>query len=173
MTPCAISYFHCFTSQQFQETRRETTFAAATINQGQGGHFSTLISFRVAPPISISLLEILYSNLFIVSSAITAGSAAAAGEMEKDLRHQLNVGVNRNPSFYPLVVESLGLWSSSSLEVLKDIARKTTLTSGQTISKALTNLHERLSVCLWKYNGRMLLDRLAVSHNSDLWDTLV
>ena len=63
--------------------------------------------------------------------------------------------------FYPLVVELLGLWSSSSLEVLKDIARKTTLTSGQTISKALTNLHERLSVCLWKYNGRMLLDRLA------------
>ena len=70
-------------------------------------------------------------------------------------------------------MESLGLWSSSSVEVLKDIARKTTLTSGQTISKALTNLHEHLSVCVWKYNGRMLFDRLAVSHNSDLWDTLV
>ena len=104
--------------------------------------------------------------------AITAGSAAAAGEMEKDLRHQLNVE-STGSIFYPIVVESLGLWSSSSLEVLKDIARKITLTSGQTISKALTNLHERLSVCLWKYNGRMLLDRLAVSHNSDLWDTLV
>ena len=107
-----------------------------------------------------------------MSSAITAGSSAAAGEMEKDLRHQLNVEPTGS-LFYPLVVESLGLWSSSSLEVLTDIARKTTLVSGQTINKALTNLHERFSVCLWKYNGRMLLDRLAVSHNSDLWNTLV
>ena len=52
---------------------------------------------------------------FIVSSAITAGSAAAAGEMEKDLRHQLNVE-STGSLFHPLVVESLGLWDLKILQ---------------------------------------------------------
>ena len=58
-----------------------------------------------------------------MSSAITEGSAAAAGEMEKDLQHQLNVE-STGSLFYPLVVESLDLWSSSSLGILTNIGEK-------------------------------------------------
>ena len=169
-TLCDI-IFHCLQANN-SGTRREQH--CCSDNQSRPGDIFHPDFLRGRPAyfdLSAAVRNSLQQS-FIVSSAITAGSAASAGEMEKDLRHQLNVE-STGSIFYPLVVESLGLWSSSSLEVLKDIARKTTLTSGQTISKALTNLHERLSVCLWKNNGRMLLDRLAVSHNSDLWDTLV
>ena len=90
--------------------------------------------------------------------------------MEKDHRHLLNI--ERTGSlFYPLGVETFGLWSSSSLEVLKNIARKTTITSGLTISKASIYLHERLSVCLWKYNSKMILALLTISSVSDKWDS--
>ena len=105
--------FHCLQANNSGTVGNNV--AAATINQGQVT-FSTLTSFGVAPPISISVRNSLQQS-FIVSSAITAGSAAAAGEMEKDLRHQLNVE-STGSILYPLVVESLGLWSSSSLEVL-------------------------------------------------------
>ena len=92
MTPCVISYFTVY-KPTIQEPAGNNV-AAATINQGQVT-FSTLTSFVVASPISISV-----RNSFIVSSAITAGSSAAAGEMEKDLRHQLNVELTGS-LFYP------------------------------------------------------------------------
>ena len=69
--------------------------------------------------------------------------------------------------FYPLVVESLGTWSSSSLETLQIIARKSTFMTDRTLSKALRNLHEQLSVRLWQYNSRMITDRLNVG--TDIW----
>ena len=65
--------------------------------------------------------------------------------------------------FYPLVVESFGTWSVHSLEVLKTIARKTSLSQTLTISRAVCNLHELLSIRLWQYNARMILDRLHLS----------
>ena len=64
-----------------------------------------------------------------------AGAAAVAGEMEKDLFYSFNVE-SAGSLFYPLVVESfLVLWTSSSLEILKVIAKKTALTNGLTIGK--------------------------------------
>ena len=76
------------------------------------------------------------------------------GEIEKDLCYCYNVESTRS-LFYPLVLESLGLRTSSSLEILKDIARKTTHTNGLTIRKTLVNIHEQLSITLWKYNAKM------------------
>ena len=58
--PCAISYFTVY-KPTIQEPVGNNV-AAVTINQGQVT-FSTLTSLGVSPPISISLLEILYSIL--------------------------------------------------------------------------------------------------------------
>ena len=79
--------------------------------------------------------------------------------MAKDLRHDANVTASGGV-FYPLVVESFGTWSVRSLEVLKTIAKKTSLSQTLTISRAVCNLHELLSIRLWQYNARMILDRL-------------
>ena len=38
------------------------------------------------------------------------------------------------------------------------------------MSKALTNLQECLSVCLWCYNDKMILQRIAISNDMDFWD---
>ena len=53
-----------------------------------------------------------------------SGAAAEAGEIEKDQKHDWIV-LQSGGVFHPLVVETLGLWSPSSLEVLKVIASRT------------------------------------------------
>ena len=69
--------------------------------------------------------------------------------------------------FFPLVVETLGVWSPNSLKTLKRIAR-TILSTRKTVSKAISNLHQQFSVRLWQYNARMILERLAICNvNSD------
>ena len=45
------------------------------------------------------------------------------------------------------------LWVLVSEEYLKDIARETTICRGSILSKAVTNLHEQLSVRLWAHNA--------------------
>ena len=150
--------FHCLRSNN-SGTRREQRCTSE--NQSRPGDVFHPDSLQGRPAyFDLSVRNSLQPS-YIIFSANTAGTAAAAGEMEKDHHHLLNVECTGS-LFYPLVVETFGLWSSSSLEVLKDITRKTTITSGLTISKASTYLHERLSVCLWKYNSNMILALLAV-----------
>ena len=64
--------------------------------------------------------------------------------------------------FYPLVVESYGTWSPNSLQILKTMARRSSLRSGVSVSRAVVDLHGRLSLRLWQYNARMVLDRLSL-----------
>ena len=98
---------------------------------------------------------------YVVHSAHCAGAAAAAGEIEKDDRHMANVEV-AGGLFYPLVVESYGTWSPNSLQILKTITRRSSLRSSVSVSRAVVDLHERLSLRLWQYNARMVLDRLSL-----------
>ena len=58
--------------------------------------------------------------LYIPRVAETSGIVA---EMEKDDRHDARV-TSAGGVFYPLVVESLSLWSPDSLETLKSISSK-------------------------------------------------
>ncbi|XP_062518293.1 uncharacterized protein LOC134193482 [Corticium candelabrum] len=102
-----------------------------------------------------------FQQSHIVHSAYCAGAAAAAGEMEKDDRHKDNVEATGGV-FYPLVVESYGTWTSSSLQTLKTIARRTSLRSSITVSRAIVNFHGQLSLRLWQFNARMILDRLSL-----------
>ena len=78
-------------------------------------------------------------------------------EREKDKKHNNDVTYAR-AFLYPLVVESLGFWSAHSLEMLKIIAKRATLHNNITVSQSVCNLHEQLSVCLWKNNARLILD---------------
>ena len=60
------------------------------------------------------------------------------------------------------MVETYGVWSTHSLEVIKFIAKRSSLLSGQTFSKTLCNLHEQLSCRLCQHNAKLLLEKLAL-----------
>ena len=79
-------------------------------------------------------------NLDVVSSSacksdVSAGVATTRGEVEKDAHHEATVE-RAGGTFFPLAVETLGLWSSASLKMLKEIAVRTTSRSGAPIGLA-------------------------------------
>ena len=107
---------------------------------------------------------------YLLESATQPGAAAAGGDSEKIARYQEEVNAARC-DFYPLVVETLGVWSPSSLETLKIIARRTVLTTGTTVSKAIQHLLQQLSFSLWRYNAKLILDRLAICNVENvMWE---
>ena len=96
---------------------------------------------------------------YLTQTAYSVGNAAAAGERGKDQHHEANV-TSTGSIFHPLVCESLGLWSPHSLEVLKTIVRRLSFKRNLTVSQAVSNIHEQLSVKL--YNAKMIWHRLAL-----------
>ena len=62
-----------------------------------------------------------------------------------------------------MVVETLGMWTSFGLEMIKIVASRVALTQNQGLGQAVQELHERFSVCLWKWNARLILSRLSLS----------
>ena len=62
-------------------------------------------------------------------SAGSAGVAASRGNLEKHVYHEAEVH-KAGGVFVPLVMETLGLWSSVSLKFLKEITVRTTSQSG-------------------------------------------
>ncbi|XP_062519145.1 uncharacterized protein LOC134194239 [Corticium candelabrum] len=96
---------------------------------------------------------------YIARVAETSGVVAEAAEMGKDDRHHARVSLTGG-TFYPLVVETLGLWSPDSLETLKSISSKVCAVLAVPFWKALKNLLEQLSVRLWIYNARMISSRI-------------
>ena len=85
---------------------------------------------------------------------MTADVAASQGEVEKDVHHEEAV-LDAGGIFIPLAVESLGLWSPASLNILRDIAVRTTNKSGASASMAFHHFIEQLSICLWRHNSHM------------------
>ena len=72
-------------------------------------------------------------------ASTNAGAAAVAGEMEKDQKHATNVE-SIGGRFHPLVMETLGVWTASSLSTLRAIAARTTVCNGLTVKQATSNL---------------------------------
>ena len=105
---------------------------------------------------------------YVSKAAIKPGAAAEAGEIEKDEKHERAV-TQAGGHFYPLIVETLGHWSPSSLETLKTIASKASSMNHIPFSQAYSNLMEQLSVRLWQYNAKLLYSRLNLDFD-DLWD---
>ena len=91
----------------------------------------------------------------IINDVNEAGAAVQFGESEKDNRHDNNVTAAAS-LFYPLVV-NYGVCSTHSLDVIKFIAKRSSLLNGQTLSKTLCNVHEQLSCRLWQYNAKLIL----------------
>ena len=60
---------------------------------------------------------------FLSRATVQAGAAIEAGEIEKDSKHKKDV-VSAGGLFFPLVVESLGLWTPSSLHTLRTITSR-------------------------------------------------
>ena len=85
-----------------------------------------------------------------------SAGAAAAGEALKDKQHENNA-VAAGGQFYPLIVETFGVWTPFAGETLKDIARRTTARNGLSPKKAFNNLIQQLSICLWRYNAKTVL----------------
>ena len=86
-------------------------------------------------------------------ASVNAGAAAVAGEIEKDQKHADNVE-RAGGCFYPLVMETLGVWTTSSLSTLRTIAARTTVRNGLTVKQATRNLLEQLSVMCWQDSQR-------------------
>ena len=105
----------------------------------------------------------------LVLSAAAAGVAAEHGEADKDYHYEAVVRA-AGGIFVPLAVASLGLWSPHSLGVLRNIALRTTSKSGAPSTLAFCHLLEQLSVCLWRYNSRMLLHHLSLLLSSPWWE---
>ncbi len=82
---------------------------------------------------------------YVAKSAISAGAVAMAGEEEKDHGHDSEVNT-AGGYFYAIIVESFGLWTSSSLANLTVIASKTTANSRISFSRAVSNLLQLLSL---------------------------
>jgi len=81
-----------------------------------------------AKVVQLSLMFLYVANTpspsFISQSSVSAGAAAAAAwEALKDKQHEANVVAAGQ--FYPLIVETFGVWTPFARETLKDIARRT------------------------------------------------
>ena len=85
-----------------------------------------------------------------------AGAASEAGEIKKDEQEVIEAG----GIFFPLVVETLGLWLPNSLKVLTSIDSKASSISGIPRSQVISNLLQQLSVHLWTFNARMVHTRI-------------
>ena len=70
--------------------------------------------------------------------------------------------------YITLVVETFGLWLSHSLDVSKSIALRSALHNHLTVSQANSHLHQQLSIKLWLYNSKMVLERLAFVSSEDI-----
>ena len=70
--------------------------------------------------------------------------------------------------YITLVVETFGIWLSHSLDVLKSIARRLELHNHLTVSQATSHLHQQLSIKLWVYNCKIVLERLAFESREDI-----
>ncbi len=96
---------------------------------------------------------------FVANSANSAGSAAAADELEKDRKYEEAVA-DSGALFFPLALETYGCWTSASLDTIKTIASKVVTATSIPFTQAYSNLMQQLSVNLLKFNARMIQSRL-------------
>ena len=106
---------------------------------------------------------------FLISGAEAAGVAAEAGVAAKDVAHAATVSASGG-DFFPLVVESFGVWAPSSLETLRLISSRASTFSGLSSARALHHLLEQLSMALWKFNARLLRSHLDLLDDTEGWD---
>ena len=85
-----------------------------------------------------------------------AVASAITGEFEKDSKHAGSVE-EVGGRFFPLVTKMVEVWTSSSFLLLCTFAERTTLHNGLSPSVTAHNLMQQISVKLWSYNTKMIL----------------
>lgn len=98
------------------------------------------------------LKSVFPSTLFF---AVQAGAAGERGVIENH-SHREEVVEVVGGLFFSLVVETLSLWTQNSLGSFE----WSIINQWYPHSVAINNLLQQLSVCLWKFNGQMLLQKL-------------
>ena len=68
---------------------------------------------------------------------------------------------NRRWFFFRLVVETLGLWTPFAVKTLWTIATRASLYNGLHKKLIFKNLIEQLSLKLWAYNSKLVLDHFS------------
>ena len=106
---------------------------------------------------------------FVVNSANSACSAAAAGELEKDLKYEEAVA-DSGALFFPLAVETYRFWTPASLDTIKTIASKVVTATSIPFTQVYSNLMQQLYVNLWKFNACMIQSRLMLDADVIAWD---
>ena len=96
-------------------------------------------------------------------SAIQAGAAAEASELEKIAHYGRKLRPPVVNFTHYCSDQTLGGPLAACMETLTVKARRTVLITGTTIAKAIHYLLQQLSVVLWKFNAKLILNRLAVS----------
>jgi hypothetical protein len=93
-------------------------------------------------------------QLTIQSSSTTQGYAITIGEERKRRAHEQPCQA-AGVSFVPLIVETLGGWSSSALHTISSIGRQLGQRCGVDPHESTHHLYQRLSVSLWRGNAAM------------------
>ena len=101
--------------------------------------FSTRRFATENPVISDVTVRNTLQPAFLLRGAERAGFAAEAGVAAKDQLHATAVEESGG-EFYPIVVESFGVWAPSSLITLREIASRATTYTGLPRHRALNNL---------------------------------
>ena len=110
-----------------------------------------------------SFFDISVSNVLqpsTISTAVNACAIAESREISKDNKHR-SVVETAGGSFFPLVVETLGLWTPFAIKTLRTIATRASLYNGLPEKLAFKNLIGQLSVKLWAYNSKLVLDHFS------------
>ena len=90
------------------------------------------------------------------SASTDALASAITGEFEKDSKHAGSVE-EVGGHFYPLVTKMLEVWTSSSFLQLCTFVERITLRNGLSPFITAHNLMQLISVKLWSYNAKMIL----------------
>ena len=99
---------------------------------------------------------------FLSRVSFTAGIASSVGKMHRDAKYNYYSVSCSGCAFFPLVVKTLGIWTDSSISLLRRITVRTTLCSDVSQAQAFHNLLQQLSVKLWSYNAKMLLRHISL-----------
>jgi len=127
-----------------------------SFQNGRPGYFDVSVRNSLQPAV-------------LARGAGRAGVAAEAGVAAKDAHHEDAVA-DAGGDFYPLVVETLGVWAPPSLAILRLIASRAATHSGLSTGRAFCNLLQQLAVVLWTSNARMLRAQVDLQEDVPGWD---
>jgi hypothetical protein len=102
-------------------------------------------------------------NLTVNSSASIQGYALSVGEARKMSVH-LDACLSEGISFIPLIVESLGGWSSQASNFIQVVGKHQAQRLGLNPSDCIAHIFQRLSISLWKSNANMWATRTPAVH---------